>query len=159
MKKILLSMQPHWKEKIMSGEKILEYRTRFLDEEVIAYLYVSKPVCGIAGILHLGKKIYLEDWLEKYKDDLLIFQRIQDYMQRKNKVAMPVVSFQETETIYRTDLNEKLDKFVVPQSYYYLKEGSALTDFLSEKIILLGERKYNNFSENIDDDVCKNYYL
>lgn len=57
MKKMLLSMKPYWRDKIMSGEKIYEYRTRFTDEEVIAFLYVSKPVYAVTGILYLGKKL------------------------------------------------------------------------------------------------------
>lgn len=51
MRKMLLSMQPFWKEKIMSGEKIYEYRNRFPKEEILAYLYVSAPVSGISGII------------------------------------------------------------------------------------------------------------
>lgn len=32
MKKILLSFQPYWVEKIMNGDKIYEYRKRFCNE-------------------------------------------------------------------------------------------------------------------------------
>lgn len=42
--KNLLSFQPYWAEKIMQGTKIFEYRKRFCDEPVIAYMYVSTPV-------------------------------------------------------------------------------------------------------------------
>ena len=38
MKKILLSFKPYWHEKIKSGEKIFEYRKRFCDEPVMAYM-------------------------------------------------------------------------------------------------------------------------
>lgn len=49
MKKMLLSMKPYWKDKIMSEEKIYEYRTRFTDEETISgfvvpqsYIYIKE---------------------------------------------------------------------------------------------------------------------
>ena len=100
MKQILLSMRPFWKEKIMSGEKVYEYRSRFPDEEILAYLYVSTPVCGISGILHLGKKIYLSDWKEKYKGNSATIKRIEEYESRKNKIAMPILSFIDNVTVW-----------------------------------------------------------
>ncbi|SET20599.1 hypothetical protein [[Clostridium] polysaccharolyticum] len=157
MKQILLSMQPFWKEKIMSGEKIYEYRTRFTDEEVIAYLYVSAPVYGIAGILHLGKKIYLDDWLEKYKDNPEVVSRIMDYKSRKNVVTMPVLSYQETNLITRAELEVALGKFVWPQSYYFLKDDMELTKYIEEHICFVGDKKENCFDNESVDDICKNY--
>lgn len=157
MKKILLSMQPFWKEKIMSGEKIYEYRTRFLDEEVIAFLYVSTPVCGIAGVLHLGKKILLEDWKKEYSESADIVERVVEYEKRNNKVAMPVISYQETELITRKKLDQMLEKFVVPQSYYYLKEDMELTRYLEQNIRYIGEKGQNDFSCLNYDDICKEY--
>jgi len=41
-------------------------------------------------------------------------ERIYDYESRKNKMAMPVLSYQETNIITRKDLAEKLEKFMVP---------------------------------------------
>ena len=57
MKKLLLSFQPYWVEKIMNGEKIYEYRKRFCNEPVIAYMYVSTLVKAVTGIIHLGKSL------------------------------------------------------------------------------------------------------
>ena len=154
---MLLSMQPFWKEKIMSGEKIYEYRTRFTDEEVIAYLYVSAPVYGIAGILHLGKKIYLDDWLEKYKENPEVVSRIMDYKSRKNVVTMPVLSYQETNLITRAELEAALGKFVWPQSYYFLKEDMELTKYIEEHIYFVGDKNENCFDDESVDDICRNY--
>lgn len=150
-------MQPFWKEKIMSGEKIYEYRTRFTDDEVIAYLYVSAPVCGIEGILHLGKKIYLDYWLEKYKDNPEVVSRIMDYKSRKNVVTMPVLSYQETNLITRAELEVALGKFVWPQSYYFLKDDMELTKYIEEHICFVGDKKENCFDNESVDDICKNY--
>lgn len=157
MRKMLLSMQPYWKDKIMSGEKIYEYRSRFPDEEILAYLYVSYPVCGIAGILHLGKKIYLSDWKEKYREDISVLKRIEEYESRKNKIAMPVFSYQETNVISRESLTEALGRFIVPQSYYYLKEEMELTKYLIANIESVGDKYYNDFTKEIASEVCRDY--
>lgn len=157
MRKMLLSMQPFWKEKIMTGEKIYEYRTRFPDEEILAYLYVSAPVCGIAGILHLGKPIFLSTWRESYKDDIAVSDRIREYESRKNKLAMPVLSYQETNIITRSELDDKMEKFVVPQSYYYLKDDMELTDYLSKHIRRLGKKEENVFLEDDSSNICRKY--
>ena len=141
----------------MSGEKIYEYRTRFPDEEIIAYLYVSAPIYGVAGILHLGKKIYLDDWLEKYKGNKVVSKRILEYKERKNVVAMPVLSYQETKLISRKELEEALGKFVWPQSYYFLRDEMELTKYIESHISLIGERMLNDFSFESIDDVCKKY--
>ena len=96
MRKMLLSMQPFWKEKIMCGENIFEYRSRFPKEEIMAYLYVSSPVCAITGILYLGEYQLLAEWKEKYHSNSEVLKRILDYESRKNKMAMPVLSYQDT---------------------------------------------------------------
>ena len=157
MKKMILSMQPFWKDKIMSGEKIYEYRKRFTDEEVLAYLYVSAPVYGVTGVLHLGKKIYLDDWLEKYKDDDEVTSRILDYKKRKNMVAMLVLSYQETNIISRTELEAALGKFVWPQSYYFLKDDMELTKYIEANICPIEEKKANIFLIESIDDICRKY--
>lgn len=157
MKQILLSMRPFWKEKIMSGEKVYEYRSRFPEEEILAYLYVSTPVCGISGIIHLGKKIYLSDWKEKYKGNSATIKRIEEYESRKNKIAMPILSFQKTNVITRSELDEMLEKFIVPQSYYYLTKEMELTKLIESRIKCEGKIKYNDFTVESEEDICKEY--
>lgn len=157
IEKMLLSMKPFWKEKIMSSEKIYEYRTRFTDEEVIAYLYVSAPIYGIAGVLHLGKKIYLDDWLEKYKENTEVVDRIKEYKSRKNVVTMPVLSYQEKNLITRAELEKALGKFVWPQSYYFLKDDMELTKYIEEHLCFVGEKHENCFDVESVDDICRIY--
>ena len=86
-------MQPYWFEKVMSGEKIYEYRNRFPNEDIEAYIYVSAPVKAIAGIIHLGPRIEVEKWQEEFSNNAEVSERIDDYISR-NKYAMPVISTQ-----------------------------------------------------------------
>ena len=59
----------------MNGDKIYEYRKRFCNEPVIAYMYVSVPVKAVTGIVHLGKKTKLSDWREQYKNNRRLRER------------------------------------------------------------------------------------
>ena len=157
MKKMLLSMKPYWRDKIFSGEKIYEYRTRFADEEVLAYLYVSQPVCAVTGILHLGRKIYLESWKEQYIEDKEILDRIEVYEARGNKVAMPVISYQETSSISLHDMRANVEGFVAPQSYCYIKGGSLLEKYINEKIDVLGAEIINDIEGRGKNEICRDY--
>lgn len=157
MRKMLLSMQPFWKEKIMSGEKIYEYRKRFPNEEIWAFIYVSSPISGISGILHLGRYTLLEDWKMKYAGQPEVIDRICTYESRKNKMAIPVLGYQETSIITREELVEKLEKFVVPQSYYYLNDNMELTQYIESTIEVCGIMKENEFMENDLSNICRNY--
>lgn len=112
----------------MSGEKIYEYRTRFLDE-----------------------------WLEKYKNDEIVSKRIVEYKERKNAVVMPVLLYQETILISRAELESALGKFVWRQSYYFLKDDMPLTKYIDDHIQFIGERHENDFSVESKEDVCKKY--
>ena len=73
---MLLSLKPEIFELIRSGRKIFEYRHQFYKEEIGAYLYISKPIQKIVGYIEFDKRIDLNDWKEKYKDnkvDFIIF--------------------------------------------------------------------------------------
>lgn len=156
MKTILLSMQPFWAEKIMSGEKIYEYRNKFADEEVKAYLYVSKPNQEISGILKLGKRELLTDWENEYKNDETILRRIQEYRSRKNKYAMPVLSFQRTTGLRIEDIRDRFPEFLIPQSYYYL-DDLPLLDFIKSRLEPVTPEQVNYFDNVQNEDICKKY--
>lgn len=82
----------------MSGTKIYEYRNRFPNEEIEAYIYVSNPVKAIAGILCLGPRIEVKDWQNEYIGNAEVSHRIDDYISR-NKYAMPIISTQRIQLI------------------------------------------------------------
>ena len=157
MRKMLLSMQPFWKDKIMSGDKIYEYRSRFPKEEIMAYLYVSSPVCAITGILYLGEYQLLAEWKEKYHNNSEVLKRILDYESRKNKMAMPVLSYQDTTALTRKELDKNIKKFVVPQSYYYLTDDMELTKYIIDNIQLIGDLAENDFSAENPIEICRTY--
>ena len=156
MKNILLSMQPFWTEQIMSGTKIYEYRNKFANEPLIAYLYVSKPVQEISGIIKLGRRELVSDWYEQYKNDDVVRARIEEYQDRKNKYAMPVLSYQRTTGIKLETILQEHPDFLIPQSYYYLDE-LPLFDLIKSRLVPIEEERINDFSKALPDEVCRKY--
>jgi len=154
MRTILLSFQPYWFNKIMVGEKIFEYRWQFPKEEVMAYLYVSRPVQVITGYMHFGDKIELVLWKEHYDYDKETIKRIDEHMTR-NRFVMPILSYQKSESIPLKNIKEKFPNFVIPQSYYYLDNFSELFEYIKASARLIGKEQENSFSNITDKDICQ----
>ena len=76
MRTMLLSLKPEVFTNVQSGVKIYEHRRVFPDEPVKAYIYVSRPVQALSGVMYLGNKTDIEDWKEKYRDDAEAQERI-----------------------------------------------------------------------------------
>ena len=99
MRTMLLSLKPEIFELIRSGKKIFEYRHQFYTEPIGAYLYISKPIQKIVGYIEFDKRIELKDWKDKYKDNIEVSKRIDDYISRNYKYAMPINKFKMTTEI------------------------------------------------------------
>lgn len=54
MRTMVMSFKPDVYERIACGQKIFEHRRTFPDETIKVYMYVSKPICAVMGILLLG---------------------------------------------------------------------------------------------------------
>ena len=157
MRTMLLSFKPEWYNRIKDGSKIFEYRRTFPDEEILAYMYVSSPMKMIVGKIHLGRKIDINVWKDKYKDDLEVCDRIDEFLTR-HTYAMPVLSFQMTNEIDLETLRKFKSDFVCPQMYYYLEKYPDLFEFIKNNATDIGELKVNSF-ENIEkEDICRKQY-
>lgn len=156
MKKILLSFKPFWAEKIMTGEKIYEYRKRFGNEPVMAYMYVSKPIKAIQGIVLLDSKIYLDDWESKYKDSTDIIARIQE-TKKNNTVAMPITKVIPTNSIQLNDIQKRFPRFFAPQMYYILDNNPDLLKYIEEKIEYLPGELDNTDMLSDTDRICEKF--
>jgi predicted transcriptional regulator len=152
MRTMLLSFKSDVYKKILSGEKIYEHRKVFPDEPIKAYLYVSRPVYAITGIIYLGKKHSLLDWKNEYAYDSKAISRIDDYLQH-HRYAIEILEFQETTLISLKTLRNDFDKFVVPQMYYYL-DGTPLLCYLEKNL----QYKYINIKHEFvniaSDKIC-----
>ena len=153
MRKMLLSFKPNVYKKIYEGVKIFEHRRNFPNEPIMAYMYVSKPVRAITGIVYLSNRHELIDWERQFSYDSQAIQRIEEY-KKSYRYAMEIVEFQETNKISLDDLKRDLPNFVVPQSYIYLDNNTELLKYIDEKIVELGKNIKHDFSIITSNQIC-----
>lgn len=158
MRTMLLSLKPEIFELIRSGKKIFEYRHQFYTEPIGAYLYISKPIQKIVGYIEFDKRIELKDWKNKYKDNIEVSKRIDDYISRNYKYAMPINKFKMTTEIPLSDLKNNLEKFIIPESYYYLDNFIELKEYIEKNIDFTDEVVENNFQVVTDENICRKKY-
>lgn len=158
MRTILLSLKPEIFELIRSGKKIFEYRHQFYTEPIGAYLYISKPIQKIVGYIEFDKRIELKDWKDKYKDNIEVSKRIDDYISRNYKYAKPINKFKMTTEIPLSDLKNNLEKFIIPESYYYLDNFIELKEYIEKNIVFTDEVVENNFRVVTDENICRKKY-
>ena len=158
MRTMLLSLKPEIFELIRNGKKIFEYRNRFYTEPVGAYLYVSKPIQKIVGYIEFDKRIELKDWKEMYKNNAEVSKRITDYLSENYKYAMPINKFKMTTEISLSDLRNDLEKFIIPESYYYLDNFIELEEYIGKNIEFTNEVVENSFQTIHDEDICRKKY-
>lgn len=153
MRIMLLSLKEDVYRRVISGEKIFEHRKVFPDEPVKAYIYVSSPIKAICGIMYLSNKTSLLDWKKKYKDDFECVKRIDNYLVNYN-YAMEINRFERTNAIDLSKLRLDLNKFVVPQMYYYI-ENTELHKYLEENLEVDGFVVTNDYENIKSDMICK----
>lgn len=158
MHTMLLSLKPEIFDLIRTGKKIFEYRYQFYSEPINAYLYISKPVQKIVGYIEFDKRINLKDWKEEYKCNSEVSYRIDDYLSRNYKYAMPINKFKMTTEITLKDLRNDLKKFIIPESYYYLDNFDELDNYIKNNIKFTGELIENNFEIINEADICRKKY-
>lgn len=155
MRKMLLSFKPNVYEKIYNGIKIFEHRRNFPDEPIMAYMYVSKPVRAITGIVYLSNRHVISEWKEEFKEDAKAVERIKGY-EKSYRYAMEILEFQETTEIGLDDLKRDVPNFVAPQSYIYLDNNLSLLEYIENKLQYKGVNVKNDFSVITSDQVCVN---
>lgn len=153
MRTMLLSFKPKVYEKILNGEKIFEHRRHFPDEPILAYMYVSKPIRAIKGIVYLNNRHILTDWEYEYSYDSAALKRIKEY-KKSYQYAMEIIEFQETSEISLYDLKRDNVSFVVPQSYIYLDNRPELLKYIQSHLNINGKNIKHDFSNILSTQIC-----
>ncbi len=133
---ILLSLREEYFNQMLDGKKKYEYRTRYLKEETIAYIYISKTLKRIIAKIEFGMPI-----ISNAKNIATIAEREQpgcyynmiDYMHNDIGYAIPVKKITLIEDVSLEELKSKFLDFVPPQSYYILDRKPELLNFLNSK--------------------------
>lgn len=152
MRKMLISFKPEVFKALASGEKIYEHRRVFPDEPIMAYIYVSRPIQAIAGIVVLDNKNDLRDWRSRFSYDLAAVSRIDEYL-KHHRVVMEIRRFQATNQIPLSDLRTVFPNFLIPQMYYYL-DGTPLLEYLEEHIYPIGDPITHTFDNITSNMIC-----
>lgn len=154
MKTILLSFTPEpFYLPIKEGLKRFEYRSRFLDEECIAYLYLSSPVQKVVAKLTLGKRIDILPWREKYKEDTQAIERLENFIEEGKQYGNPILEYTELVPISLKEIRETFDNFHPPRSYYILNHQEELMKFC-EDMTTSGVHLVNEIREIDSNEVC-----
>ena len=153
MKTILLSFKANVHKKVLSGEKIYEYRKVFPDGPIKAYLYVSAPIKSIVGIMHLDNRINLHQWKQKFSNEIDTVERIDEYL-KSYKYAVEINSFQNTNMISLEQLRKDIPGFVVPQMYYYI-DNTFLISYLDKHLINRGDLIEHTFNDISSRLICR----
>ena len=152
MRTMLLSFKPSVYEKIKNGVKIFEHRRSFPDEPIKAYMYVSSPICAITGIVYLGKRHNLENWMDEFAEDKEALERINKYLESYN-YAMEIEEFQETTKIPLAKVRQDVEGFVAPQMYYYL-DGKPLLEYIENNLEISEVNVKHSFDKIVSTQVC-----
>lgn len=152
MRTVLLSLKPEVFQNVLSGKKIYEHRKVFPDGPVTAYIYISRPVQALAGIMYLGNKKEIIEWKKTYKDDCAALERIDEYL-KHHKVAMEIQKFQNTTSVSLDEIKKVFPQFIIPQMYYYLDDHPML-QYLEDNLIPIGEPIIHTFENITSDQIC-----
>jgi len=132
---VLMSLREKPYRKILSGEKKYEYRTRYTNQETVAFIYVSQSVKKVCGIIFFDKPIVgnteeMSRFSEKHNPGS--YSVMKEYFKKGTGYAIPVKKVIEFSPISLSKIKEHFPNFVVPQSYYYLdtQEKKELLEFL-----------------------------
>lgn len=155
MRIMMLSFKPSIYQKIYEGVKIFEHRRNFPDETILAYMYVSKPVRAIKGIVYLKNRHTLTEWENEFAYDAAAINRINKYKE-SYRYAMEIAEFQETTEISLDSVKRDFPNFIVPQSYIYLDKNPELLSYIESHIELLEKNIKHDFTCIKSEQICIN---
>ena len=136
MKELFLSFKDEYFEPLLYGIKKYEYRKRFCNEEVKAYLYLSGKRREVVGILELGVPIKLDKTRENYINYPETLKRVDKYIESRDINAVPVKSLSLFKVpITLEELRNKIPNFMPPQMYYDLANHPKLKEILYQQEI------------------------
>jgi hypothetical protein len=148
----LMSFWPQVYNKILDGEKLLEYRRVFPKNCKCAFMYISTPVKAISGIIYFDDILHLDNLIGQFDEQTET--RINNYLD-KYHYAGTIKAIQKINPITLDELRNGVPNFTVPQSYLYIDNYPALKDFIFKNLILDGDIITNNLEDILPDKLCK----
>lgn len=133
-REIFLSFRPEFFRPILYGIKKYEYRKRFCQEPVTAYLYLSSTVREVIGVMELGEPLIIKDLINDIDKKTIAYSRLEECLENGEQYAIPIESL----SLYKKPISiEEIKKiessFHVPQSYLYIRKFSNLYNNLKDQ--------------------------
>lgn len=151
-----MSFWPSIFQKIKSQKKIIEYRRRFPSNCTVAYMYISKPIKAICGIIYFGNIHSISDWKEEYKENIEVTNRIAEF-DTSYCYGAEIAGIQEISPITLNDLRKNVPNFVAPQSYLLIENNKILKDYIDANTVFIGDRIQNDSANIFPEHICKRY--
>lgn len=153
MKEIFLSFDPKYFRPILYGIKKYEYRRRFPKEEVKAYLYLSRRVKEVVGIIEFGMRIELSQIINNYQGKA--FERIKNQMDEGVRFAIPIKSLKLfKKPIKINEIKDICNTFHVPISYLNIQNYPKIYEMLKEREVYDAEF-YHKHAYIYEDNIGK----
>lgn len=132
-KEILLSLREDYYKKMLDGTKKYEYRTRYLKEETMAYIYISKTLKKIVAKIEFGMPIVgtaKQIATISESENPGSYDGMMQYMRNDIGYAIPVKKIIQLEELSFEEIKKIISGFVPPQSYYILDNKPELLNIL-----------------------------
>lgn len=134
MKEIFLSFRPEYFKPLLYGIKKYEYRKRFCNEEVKAYLYLSGKSRQVVGVLELGKPIRLDFTRNQYLNFPETLKRVDKYILKGDVNAIPIKSLTLFDKpVGLEEIRQQIPGFMPPQMYFVLDNHPTLRAILEQQ--------------------------
>ncbi len=133
-KLVLLSLREEYYNEMLEGTKKFEYRKKYNKYPTKAFIYISKTLKKIVAIIDFDKPVYdsaenIAQISEKEKENS--FNDMIEYIGEENSgYAIPIKKITKIENITLEQLKEKINKFTVPQSFFYVNDKPELLEVL-----------------------------
>mgnify|MGYP004473025961 CR=1 FL=1 len=141
---ILLSLREEYFNQMLDGKKKYEYRTRYLKEETLAYIYISKTLKKVIAKIEFGVPIIgtaNDIAVVAEREHPGCYQEMMNYMYNNVGYAIPVKKIIPIEEVSLKELQNNFLNFVPPQSYYILDRKPELLEFLNKRSEKNGRRR------------------
>lgn len=133
---VLMSLREEYYNEILNGNKHFEYRTRYLKNKSIAYIYISKTKKCIVAKIKFGKPIIGEAHeiaLIANQENPGCYQEMLNYFSHGIGYALPIEDITIINEIKLDNIRNEFPSFVAPQSYYILDKKIELLEYLEMK--------------------------
>lgn len=135
---VLMSLKEKPYRDIVCGRKLYEFRTRYTRDESVAFIYVTRDVKAVCGLVFFDRPIVGTDQeIAGLSENMNpgSYSYMMDYFSKGTGFAIPVKKVLEITPVPLEQIRQEVDGFVVPQSWYYLDtEGKEnLLQVLKEK--------------------------